>query len=266
MLMGSHNHSGQPAVFVAHGSPMAALDKGPYAQSLAAFGCSVNPRAIVIVSAHWQERGLRIASGVRPEPIYDFGGFPRALYEMKYEAPGSPQLAAEVAAALKQANLTAELDERRGWDHGVWVPMRLMFPEAHIPIVQISLPMATPEELYEVGQALGGFRAKGVLVVASGGIVHNLGMMNWREKDAPADTWASEFEAWVKQRIERRELAALFDYERQAPHAAVAVPTPEHFLPLFPALGAAGASAKLHPIFEGMEHANMSMFSFALVG
>jgi 4,5-DOPA dioxygenase extradiol len=263
--MNPYRDSRQPAVFVSHGSPMTALESGPYAQALAAFGSSVNPQAILVISAHWQESAIRIASGARPELIYDFGGFPRALYELTYEAPGSPELATEVAAELKRAGFNADFDPRRGWDHGVWVPMRLMFPQARIPIVEISLPMTPPEELYKLGDALGSLRAKGVLVVGSGGIVHNLGMMNWRDKTAPGDRWAREFQVWVKERIDRRELATLFEYEKHAPHAALAVPTPEHFAPLFPVLGAAsGAAAKLHPIFEAIEHANMSMFTFAL--
>ncbi len=262
--MNLQNPVPQPAVFVSHGSPMTALENGPYAQALVAFGNSVNPQAILVISAHWEEPGIRIASGARPELIYDFGGFPRALYELKYEAPGSPEVAAEVAAELKRAGFDTTLDPGRSWDHGVWVPMRLMFPEARIPVVEISLPMTTIEQLHKVGHALGGFRAKGVLVAGSGGIVHNLRTMNWRDKNAPVDSWALEFQTWVKQRIERGELATLFDYEKQAPHAALAVPTPEHFAPLFPVLGAAGKSPKLHPIFEGIEHANMSMFTFAL--
>jgi 4,5-DOPA dioxygenase extradiol len=259
-----NNYAIQPAVFVSHGSPMTALENGSYAQALAAFGESVNPRAILVISAHWEESAIRIASGARPELIYDFGGFPRALYGLKYEAPGLPELASEVAATIKRTGFQAELDPKRGWDHGVWVPMRLMFPEARIPIVEISLRMTPPQQLCKLGDALGGFRAKGVLVLGSGGIVHNLRMMNWRDKNAPVDDWAREFQNWVRDRIERRELATLLDYERQAPHAARAVPTPEHFAPLFPVLGSAGAAAKLHPIFEGIEHANMSMFTFAM--
>jgi len=262
--MNPRNHAAQPSVFVSHGSPMTALESGPYAQALAAFGRSVSPQAIIVISAHWQEPAIRVASGAHPELIYDFSGFPRALYELKYEAPGSPELATEVAAELKQAGFDAELDTRRGWDHGVWVPMRLMFPEARIPTVEISLPMATPEQLYKLGHALNGFRTNGVLVVGSGGIVHNLRMMNWRDKNAPVDSWSREFQNWVRERIERQELATLFDYEKQAPHAALAVPTPEHFAPLFSVVGSAGKSAKLHPVFEGIEHANMSMFTFAL--
>jgi 4,5-DOPA dioxygenase extradiol len=255
----------QPAVFISHGSPMTAVEKGPYADALAQFGKTVDPRAIVVISAHWEEPGIGIAAGAHPKLIYDFGGFPRELYELKYDAPGSPTLAVEVAAELKLAGFDAQLDEARGWDHGVWVPLRLMFPEARIPVVEISLPMRwAPQELYKVGQALGGLRAKGVLVMGSGGIVHNLRLMNWRQKDAAVDPWALEFQELVKELIERRDLDTLFDYEKTTPHAARAVPTPEHFAPLFPVVGAAGESGKLVPIFEGIEHGNMSMFSFAI--
>jgi len=256
-----------PAVFVSHGSPMTALEKGPYAQALAQFGKTVDPAAIVVISAHWQEPGIRIAAGTHPELIYDFGGFPAELYQLKYDAPGSPELAGGVAAALKQAGFDATLDGQRGWDHGVWVPLRLMFPKAQIPVVEISLPMHwLPSELYKVGQVLGGLSSQGVMVLGSGGIVHNLRMMNWREKAAPVDSWAQSFQEWVKERVTGRELDALFQYEKLAPNAAWAVPTPEHFAPLFPVLGAAGESSELIPIFEGIEHGSMSMFSFQLVG
>lgn len=164
-----------PAVFVSHGSPMTVLDRGPYAQALAAFGRTAEPRAIAVISAHWQEPGIRIASGAKPKLIYDFGGFPRALYELRYDAPGSPEMASEVKAELAHAGFEAALDEQRGWDHGVWVPLRLMFPEARIPVVAVSLPYGqSPEELYRLGKAIGTLRERGVLIVGSGGIVHNL--------------------------------------------------------------------------------------------
>lgn len=244
---------------------MTALEKGEYAPALARFGKSVDPQAIVVISAHWQEAGIRIAAGAHPELIYDFGGFPQELYEIKYDAPGSPKLAADVAAELRRAGFEAGLDGERGWDHGVWVPLRLMFPEARIAVVEISLPMRwAPQQLYKVGQALAGLRAQGVLVMGSGGIVHNLRLMNWREKDGAVDPWAREFQEWVKERIERHDTETLFQYEKKAPYAARAVPTPEHFAPLFPVVGAAGESAKVVPIFEGIEHGNMSMFSFQI--
>lgn len=254
-----------PAVFVSHGSPMTALETGPYAQALLAFGKSVVPSSIAVISAHWQEPGIRIASGARPPLIYDFGGFPRELYELKYPAPGSPEMAAVAAKVLRDAGFDVTLDEDRGWDHGVWVPLRLMFPEARIPVTQISLPMQwSPQELYRVGQALNGLRGQRVLVLGSGGIVHNLRLLNWAGKDASPENWAQEFQDWVNQAIERHDLASLFQYEKLAPHAARAVPTPEHFAPLFPVLGAAGNYKQLVPIFEGIEHGNMSMNTFQL--
>lgn len=254
-----------PAVFVSHGSPMTALDRGAYGKALAAFGKTVEPEAMVVISAHWQESGIRIASGAKPELIYDFGGFPRALYELRYDAPGAPELALGVKTELAQAGFEASLDESRGWDHGVWAPLRLMFPEARIPVVAVSLPYGwTPEKLYQAGRAMSGLRERGVLILGSGGIVHNLRRMNWADKDATVEPWALEFQDWVRRAIAKHDLEELFNYEKRAPHAKQAVPTAEHFAPLFPVLGAAGEGAKLTPIFEGVEHGNISMFSFQL--
>ena len=259
------NSNQLPAVFVSHGSPMTVLDDGPYAHALAAFGKTVEPQAILVISAHWQEPNIRIATSPNPELIYDFGGFPRELYEIKYGAPGSPDLAKKVEGELKRAGFDSTLDLHRGWDHGIWVPLKLMFPEARIPVLAISLPTQSSERLFKIGEALSALRAQGVLVIGSGGIVHNLRLMNWQNKDAPIDDWARDFQEWVKQKIVSRQLPDLLTYEKQAPHAAQAVPTPEHFAPLFPVLGAASRVAKLLPIFEGIEHANMSMFTFQLV-
>jgi 4,5-DOPA dioxygenase extradiol len=244
---------------------MTAVEQGPYAQALAAFGKSVSPKAIVVISAHWQEPGIRIASAAQPELIYDFGGFPRELYELKYPAPGSPALAAEVASVLKGAGFEATLDEHRGWDHGVWVPLRLMFPEARFPVVEVSLPMrSSPQELFRMGETLRGLRSKGVLILGSGGLVHNLRLMNWGQRDATVDLWARDFQDWVRKTVEAKDLPSLFGYESSAPHVARAVPTEEHFVPLFPVLGAAGPDARVSPIYEGIEYGNMSMYSFQL--
>ena len=232
--MGMNLSNTQPAVFISHGSPMTVLEKGPYARALGEFGQSADPRAIVVISAHWEEPGIRIAAGAHPQLIYDFGGFPQELYQIKYDAPGSPSLADEVADRLKRAGFDASLDQQRGWDHGVWVPLRLIFPDARIPVVEISLPMQwSPRELYKVGQAFAVFRREGVLVMGSGGIVHNLRLMNFREKDAPVDLWARGFQKWVKDRIEKHDFETLFTYQEAAPDAGRAVPTPEHFAPFF---------------------------------
>lgn len=254
-----------PSAFVAHGSPMTALNHGPYANALAEFGKALQPDAILVISAHWQSRGIRIASSPRPQLIYDFGGFPRELYELRYDAPGAPDLANDVKAKFESAGLPAALDDKRGWDHGVWVPLRLMFPEAQIPVLTVSLPYGqSPQELYRAGEAIRGLRNHGVLVLGSGGIVHNLRLLNWAQGDAPAEAWAMEFQQWVLDAVQRHDLPALFAYEEHAPHAKLAVPTAEHFAPIFPVLGAAGTEARLTPIYEGIEYGNVSMYSFFL--
>jgi len=264
--MAAGKQEGQPAVFVSHGSPMTALDNGAYAQALAAFGSSVSPAAILVISAHWEEPEIRIGAAAHPELIYDFGGFPRELYQLRYPAPGSPVLANEVAARLRSAGFEATLDPARGWDHGVWVPLRLMFPDAKIPVVEIALPVNwQPQELYRVGAALQMFRRRDVLVLGSGGIVHNLRLLNWHERGAPPDTWATEFQNWVTSAMTQHDLASLFAYESRAPYASRAVPTPEHFAPLFPVLGAAGEYSRVVPVYEAIEHGNMSMYSFQLM-
>ncbi len=260
------NASPVPVAFVSHGSPMVALERGPYGEALEKFGQSLRPAGILVISAHWEESlGVRIASAARPKVIHDFGGFPAPLYQMKYDAPGSPALAAAVESKLRQAGVSATLDPNRGWDHGVWVPLRLMFPEAHIPVVELSLPMnSTPEQLFQLGGALSGFRREQILILGSGGLVHNLRLFRPGLKDGPVENWAAEFEAWVQKAIQQRDFAALFNYARHAPHASKAVPTPEHFAPLFVVLGAAQPYKKVDSIFEGFEYANISMHSFAL--
>ena len=254
-----------PSVFVSHGSPMTALEPGPYAQALAEFGRTLRPEAIVVISAHWQAEGIHIASSPRPQLIYDFRGFAKELYELRYDAPGSPELANRIKVKLDSAGLPAMLDELHGWDHGVWVPLRLMFPEARIPVVAVSLPYPqSPEELYRAGKAIGGLRNQGILILGSGGLVHNLRLMNPAQKNASAETWAEEFQRWVRDAIVRHDLPALFACKKQAPHAKRAVPTTEHFAPIFAVLGAAGEAAQLTPIYESIEYATISMYSFAL--
>lgn len=255
-----------PVLFVSHGSPMAAVQDGPYGQALESFGRSVSPGAILVISAHWEESGsIRVNSAKKPQLIYDFGGFPRALYELKYDAPGSPSLARQAQAALREVGADARLESDRGWDHGLWVPLRLMFPEARIPAVEVSLPAnSSPEHLLQIGKALAVFRRKGVLVLGSGGLVHNLYLFRAGSKDGALDAWAQDFEEWVRRAIQRSDLEALFSYRRLAPNADLAVPTPEHFAPLFVVLGAAHPYSKLVSIFDGFEYANMSMGCFAL--
>jgi 4,5-DOPA dioxygenase extradiol len=256
-----------PACFVSHGAPTAALDDDAYTRALAAFAqAQPAPRAVVVVSAHWEAHGpVRVNAVARPPLIYDFGGFPDALYRLSYPAPGAPDLAAEVTALLQAAGIDTAQEASRGWDHGVWVPLRLMYPAAAVPVVEVSLPVPrTPARIMAMGAALAPLRDRGVLLFGSGGIVHNLRRLRFGEKQPPVDDWAVAFDEWVRTRLEQLDAAGLAGYRDSAPHAALAAPTTEHFDPLFFVLGARADADRIAPIFEGFEYGSLSMRSFAL--
>ncbi len=251
-----------PALFISHGAPSIALEQDDFTRAVAAYGTKLaGARAIAIVSAHWQARGLRVNAVPRPETIYDFGGFSDALYRIRYEAPGDPALAREIAALLGDA----ALEETRGWDHGLWVPLRILLPDANVPIVEIAQPFpTTPEELLLIGRTLAPLRDRGVVIIGSGGIVHNLRAIHLGDKAAPVDDWATEFDTWFATHLAAREFDTLTRYRPLAPHAALAVPTPEHFEPLFVTLGASHPNDELTTIYEGFHYGNLSMRTFAL--
>ncbi len=250
-----------PVLFLAHGSPMLGLDGEAWGAALTALGREVpRPRAVLVCSAHWEAPGpFRLSSAVRPGVMHDFGGFPEALYALDYPAPGAPDVAAEAAELLRAAGLEAELDPARPLDHGAWVPLRYLAPEADVPVIQLSLPRPrTPESLLAAGRALAPLRDSGVLILGSGGVVHNLRRVNW-EGDAPPPAWGASFDAWVQAKVAKGDAAALADW-RRAPGAAESVPTSEHFDPLFVALGAAGSAGTL--VFEGWQLGSLSLRSW----
>jgi 4,5-DOPA dioxygenase extradiol len=248
-----------PSVFVAHGAPSLALQDDAVTRALRAFGGTLDgARAIAVVSAHWQTRGeVRVNAVARPEVIYDFGGFAPELYTLRYDAPGDPELAREIASILG-----APLETERGWDHGVWVPLRHIRPRADIPVVEISLPLpARADDLLLLGASLAPLRDRGVVVMGTGGIVHNLRRINLAGVDAPPEEWARAFDRWVAERIAARDYATLARYE-QAPFASDAVPTPEHYEPLLVAAGAAGEDPP-STIVEAFHYGTLSMRSLA---
>lgn len=198
------------------------------------------PRAIVVASAHWLGRVPLVSTSARPQTIHDFGGFPEALHRLQYPAPGAPELAQEVLDRLAGAGLQPVADPDRGLDHGAWVPLRLLYPQADVPVLQVSIqPLAGPAHQLAVGRALAPLREQGVLLIGSGSITHNLG--DWQAaRDAGEVPYLRPFAGWIEQQLLADDLPALLDYRRRAPFAAAAHPTDEHLLPLYFAMGAAG--------------------------
>jgi len=253
-----------PTVFVSHGAPTLPLTDAAARGFLAEYGNTLGrPSAILAVSAHWETASPTLSSATGPETIHDFYGFPRALYEMRYAAPGAPALAERAAALLGQAGLAASLAPR-GLDHGAWVPLMLMYPEADIPVTQLSLQTALgPAHHRKVGAALQALRDDGVLILGSGSATHNLGELRIATIDAPAAPWVSSFTDWLAAAVEGGRTEDLVDYRKRAPNAARNHPSEEHFLPFFTALGAAGEAARGSRIHASTTYGALAMDAYA---
>ncbi|NER65535.1 dioxygenase [Pseudomonas sp. MAFF212427] len=230
---------------------MLALEPGASGPALARLAAHLpRPKAIVVVSAHWESTDLRVASHPQPETWHDFGGFPPALFAVQYPAPGEPALAERVAGMLNQAGLAASLDPRRPFDHGAWVPLTLMYPAADIPLVQVSLPSQRgPAFQEQVGKALAALREEDVLLIGSGSITHNLRELDWQAGPESVEPWAQAFRDWMIEKLAAHDTQALHDYRRQAPFAVRSHPSDEHLLPLYFARGAGERFAIEHQGF-----------------
>jgi 4,5-DOPA dioxygenase extradiol len=257
-----------PTLFVSHGSPMHALDSGAAGMAWKAFADAIaRPKAILIASAHW-ETGVPMLTGAdKLETIHDFSGFPEPLYKLTYPAPGAPELARRVRDLLKQQGQCAGLDGTRGLDHGAWTPLLHMYPDADIPVVQLSIqPERGPAPHLALGAMLAPLRDEGVLVIGSGHMTHNLreGFAAMRKGGHHKPlAYAVEFSQWVGERITRQAFSDLIDYRRLAPHATQAHPTEEHFLPLFIALGAAGEHCQPRLLYRAIEWGSLAMDAWA---
>ena len=238
----------QPTLFVSHGAPDLPLRPSAAQDFLKSLANRLEPpSAILCVSAHWGSRDPKLSSSPQPTTIHDFSGFPEALYQLSYPAPGNPELASRVADLLQGSGFGATLDPQRGLDHGAWNPLLMIYPEAQIPVVQLSMqPDRDPEYHYRLGQALIPLRQENVLLLASGSITHNLSCFRHHQFDDPAPAWVSEFAEWLQQALQEGRLADLFHYQEIAPFAVENHPTDEHLLPLFVALGAGGPAQLLH--------------------
>ncbi|WP_374652769.1 class III extradiol ring-cleavage dioxygenase [Dongia sp.] len=261
-----------PVVFISHGSPTLAFDDVPARDFLVRLAAKLpRPKAILCISAHWEAAIPSVTGSDAPSTIHDFYGFPQALYDLRYDAPGDPTLAARVVRLLEDGGHNAMINSDRGLDHGVWSPLILTYPQSGIPVVQLSLMHHRgPADHVALGRLLAPLRDEGILILASGGAVHNLRALDWNNRSGVSDSgisdWAGAFEQWLTDRIAAGDIAALSDYRAQAPHANIAHPSEDHILPLFVALGAAAGSADKavgERIHRSFTFGSLSMSSYA---
>jgi 4,5-DOPA dioxygenase extradiol len=252
-----------PAVFLGHGSPMNTLQQNEFTDAWRKFGASISkPRAVLCVSAHWFTRGTHVTETQTPETIHDFGGFPQALFDFQYPAPGDPGLARQVADLLKPVEVG--LDQQWGLDHGAWSVLVHVFPDADVPVIQLSIDRTQPAQFhYNLGKQLAPLRDEGVLIVGSGNVVHNLGIMNWREQTVAYD-WAIRFNDLVKHSLESGDHAPLIGYERLGKDAELSINSAEHYLPLLYIISQQNPGDKLTLFTDSIFGGSISMLSVSL--
>lgn len=253
-----------PTLFVSHGAPTLAMEPGQTGARLRELGERLpRPRAVLAVSAHWESAAPSVSGAARPDTIHDFYGFPPALYSIRYGASGAPDLAERVRGCLASAGFDTGIDPKRGLDHGAWVPLLHMFPDADVPVTQLSIQTHLgPEHHWAVGEALAPLAAEGVLIVGSGSITHNLAEFRMQPENTGEAAYVHEFRSWMAERVLAHDYAALLAYRTEAPHAARAHPTDEHLLPFHVALGAASAAARHERWHEGVTFGVVGMDAY----
>lgn len=261
-----------PTLFISHGSPMHAMDAGRAGDAWREIGRRLpRPKAILVASAHWETELPMIGTAKQPETIHDFGGFPQELYKIRYAAPGAPDMATRAVELLKNAGIQVTANGCRGLDHGAWVPLLRLFPDADVPVAQISIqPSLDAAHHLHVGAALAPMTSEGVLILASGHMTHNLrewitdarrrGSMSIDER-AP-EAYVREFTGWIDDALRRDDRVALSHWAEAAPHALRAHPTPEHFLPLMIAVGAAGPAPRVEHVDAGVDSGVLAMDAY----
>lgn len=238
-----------PSIFLAHGAPPL-LDDPEWVEELHSWAAALpRPKSVLMLSAHWEQRPVTIGATRTVPLIYDFFGFPEHHYQQQYPAPGAPELARRVRELFGASHPVAE-DAERGLDHGAYVPLVAMYPEADVPVLQVSLPSENPRELFALGRALRPLREEGVLIVGSGFITHNLRALDWHGEHEPP-MWAVDFDRWTAEALVKRDVDALLDYEAKGPGVRIALPTREHFIPLLVSLGAADDRDAIHFPIDG---------------
>jgi 4,5-DOPA dioxygenase extradiol len=250
-----------PVLFFGHGNPLNAIDDNVYTKGWRAIGLSMpRPRAIICISAHWYIPGTYVTTNDYPRTIHDFGGFPKPLYDMQYPAPGDRGLAGKLTTLL--APVPVRGDESWGLDHGTWAVLCHVYPDASIPVVQLSIDETQPPPFhYDLGTRLRALRDEGVLIAASGNLIHNLHAYAWGRHPAAPFDWALRFETRARELLQAREFAPLIEYEKMGRDAQLAAPTPDHYLPLLYAMGASDDSDPVTFPVEGIDGGSVSMLS-----
>ncbi|MBX6395360.1 MAG: dioxygenase [Alicyclobacillaceae bacterium] len=250
-----------PSYFLAHGAPTLAVEDNPYTRFLKNLSSRFpKPNAVLVFTAHWESPVQLIGAAGQFETIHDFGGFPEELYRITYPAKGAPEVAEEAHELFRQAGIPARIDRVRGLDHGAWVVLRLLFPQADVPVVALSVnPGLSPAQQYAIGRALTPLR-RDVLILGSGGTVHNLRALDWEQgTDGPPADWAVAFDSWLHRQLENWNTQTLFAYETDAPYARRAVPRNEHFIPLLIAMGAADDDRHAQRLFQSYQFGSLSL-------
>ncbi len=247
------------AVFVGHGSPMNAIEKNTYSSAWEEIGTKIKkPEAILAISAHWSTRGIKITDAPKPKMVYDMYGFPDALYRVEYQPDGSPKLAHETASLISK---DVKIDNSWGIDHGTWSVLRWMYPNADIPVYQMSVDAgANAETHFNIGRELMALREKGVMILGSGNVVHNLRRVNWDMEDGYV--WAKEFDGYIKDKIVSGQYTDVLDYSKVGESASLSFSTPDHFYPLLYVLGSTQKDDKLTVFNESCTLGALSMTSY----
>ena len=253
-----------PVLFIGHGNPMNAIYDNSFTQSLNKLGKTLEkPNAILVISAHWQTIGTYVSTNPWPQTIYDFGGFPKELSEVKYEPKGHPKLAKELISTVTSVAVKEKIE--MGLDHGAWTVLRHIYPDADVPVFEMSIDFEkSPLFHYNLGRELGKLREKGVLILGSGNIVHNLRLLDWNNAYGKPFDWAQDFDLFVKNNIDKRDFQPLVEYEKYGKSAILSVPSNDHYLPMLYTLGLANANEPIKYIYEGYEFGSLSMRCFQI--
>jgi 4,5-DOPA dioxygenase extradiol len=254
-----------PSLFLSHGAPTLPSTNTPARAFLQELGGNLSrPQAILVISAHWETTVPTVSAVERNETLHDFGGFPRALYELQYPAAGAPLVAAQLSELLRASGFECKTDHRRGLDHGAWVPLLLIYPQADIPVLQLSIqPHLGPRHHFLMGRVLAPLPKAGVLIIGSGSLTHDLSEFRGHGPNDPAPDWVNNFANWIHASLTSGATDDLLDYRRKAPFATKNHPTEEHLLPLYAALGAAGVNPRTERLHASSTYSILRMDAYS---